>query len=87
MKTTTFNVRNIFDTGLNYSMAFLWLPGTVFIIVSILTIAMHRMSPRQVAETWKATGKQTLGAAIAMVFGVGLGVPDAKLFHKQHWAR
>lgn len=58
--------------GLNYDFQWGWLPGIVFIIVSFLTIPIHKMSKRQVKDSWVTTGKQTVGAAIALLFGVAL---------------
>ena len=58
--------------GLTYDLQWAWLPGTVFILISFLTVALHKMSGSQVLSSWKATAKQTSGAAIALLFGVAL---------------
>ena len=58
--------------GVNYDLQWAWLPGTTFILISLFTIFLHKMSGSQVRESWISTGKQTAGAAIAMVFGVAL---------------
>ena len=58
--------------GVTYTLQWLWLPGTVFTIVALLTIAIHKMPGKQAATAWKATFKQFSGAAIALLFGVAL---------------
>ena len=58
--------------GVTYDLLWAWLPGTIFIIVSFLTIALHKMSGKQVKDSWANTFKQTSGATIALLFGVAL---------------
>lgn len=43
----------------------LFLPGSVFIVVCIVTYLIHRMKAAQIAETWRIAGGQLAGAAIA----------------------
>ena len=56
----------------SYTLKWAWLPGTVFILVSFLTIPIHKMRREDVAKAWKNTGKQLIGAAIAIVSGLAL---------------
>lgn len=56
----------------SYTFKWAWLPGTVFIIVSFLTIPIHRMHKKEVGKAWKNTGKQLIGAAIAIISGLAL---------------
>lgn len=58
--------------GLNYSLAFLWVPGTIFIIVSILTHFIQGMNSEQKRASLKDTIAMVKEAAIALVFGVAL---------------
>ncbi len=58
--------------GLNWNYAVLWSPGIVFIVVALLTTVMHGMKGEEVSGAWKDTGKQVLGAAIALLFGVAM---------------
>ncbi len=58
--------------GLNWNYAILWSPGIVFIVVALLTTVMHGMKGEEVSGAWKDTGKQVLGAAIALLFGVAM---------------
>ena len=58
--------------GLNWNYAILWSPGVVFIIVALITIAVHGMKPEDVKGAWKDAGIQVSGAAIALLFGVAM---------------
>ena len=58
--------------GVTYTLQWLWLPGTIFTVVAILTIAIHKIPGHQAATAWKVTFKQFSGAAIALFFGVAL---------------
>lgn len=59
--------------GLNYSLQYAYLPGTVpFILVALITHVLHKMSGEQVKTAWGNTFKQITGAAIALFFGVAM---------------
>ncbi|MDO5441189.1 MAG: L-lactate permease [Bacillota bacterium] len=58
--------------GLNWNWAVLWSPGIVFILVALLTIAIHGMKSDEVKGAWKDTGTMVKGAAIALLFGVAM---------------
>jgi lactate permease len=59
--------------GLNYSLQYAYLPGTVpFILVALITAVLHSMSGKQVKDAWVSTAKQITGAAIALFAGVAL---------------
>ncbi len=58
--------------GLNWNWAVLWSPGIVFIIVALLSIAIHGMKGEEVKAAWADTGKMVKGAAIALLFGVAM---------------
>lgn len=50
--------------GIGYS------PGTIFIVVSILTFFLHGMKTDAYARAWKTAGKTMLGAGSALIFTV-----------------
>jgi len=58
--------------GLNWNWAVLWSPGIVFIIVALISIALHGMKGEEVKAAWADTGKMVKGAAIALLFGVAM---------------
>ncbi|MCK4516171.1 MAG: L-lactate permease [Spirochaetaceae bacterium] len=63
----------ILGTTLNYTLQLLYLPGTVpFILVSLITIGLHRMPRDAVTEAWSLSVKQIGPAMIALVFAVAM---------------
>lgn len=58
--------------GATYEFLWAWLPGTVFIIVSLLTIRLHKIPGKTAVKVWKDTFRQVANAAITLVFGVAL---------------
>ncbi len=58
---------------LNYVLKWAYLPGIIpFILVAVITNFMHKMSIKQVVDSWKLTFKQITGAAIALFAGVAM---------------
>lgn len=75
LTSEAFTIRwdEVLGTKLNYSLQYLYLPGTVpFILVSILTAFMHKMDGETIKETWKSSLKQVIPAAIALGFSVAM---------------
>ena len=58
--------------GLNWNWALLWSPGLVFIIVALITFAIHGMNGEAISGAFRDTFKQCTGAAIALFFGVAM---------------
>lgn len=70
-KLTIPNIMGI--EGLNYGLAWAYLPGTIpFILVALITHVIHGMSAQQIKTAWTSTFKQLTGAAIALFAGVAL---------------
>ncbi|MFC6963123.1 L-lactate permease [Halocatena marina] len=61
---------NIFGTGLSGDFALLYLPGAVFVVVHLATIALHGMNVEQVHATWAETIEKVTPAVIALLFAV-----------------
>ncbi|MBQ9406758.1 MAG: L-lactate permease, partial [Desulfovibrio sp.] len=58
---------------LNASINLLWLPGTIpFILVSLLTIALHGMNGKKVSEAWGTTFQKMKAPTIALIAAVAL---------------
>lgn len=69
----TIQWKNILGTKLDYTLQYLYLPGTVpFVIVAILTSLLHKMELSIVKETWKTSIKQVIPAAVALAFSIAL---------------
>lgn len=61
---------NILGTGLSGDFALLYLPGAVFVVVHLATIALHDMNVEQVRATWAETIEKVTPAVIALLFAV-----------------
>lgn len=48
----------------------LYLPGSIFIVVSAITFVLHRMSRAEYGQAWKSSGRTVLKASVALVFTV-----------------
>ena len=48
----------------------LYLPGSIFIVVSAITFMLHGMTSSAYGRAWKASGKTVLKASVALVFTV-----------------
>lgn len=63
---------DIFGTPIAQTIQPLYSPGAAFLLVCLVTYALHRMGPRQIAESWRTAGGQLAGAAVALLFAVPL---------------
>jgi lactate permease len=61
---------NIFGTEISRESQPLYLPGTVFLIVSLLTYFVHRMDGEAYAYVWRRSGRTILAASVALIFTV-----------------
>jgi lactate permease len=61
---------DIFGTGLGGSFRTLYLPGAIFVFVSILTYGLHGMDTEEITASWKETVQKILPAVIALWFAV-----------------
>ncbi len=58
--------------NLDWSLKWAYLPGTFFILVSLITNVLHKMNAEMIKQSWTDTIKQVSGAALALVFGLAL---------------
>ncbi len=63
---------DILGTGLSQGIQPLYLPGTIFMIVSLITAGLHGMSGTQTKRAWAASAKMLAGPAFALIFAVAL---------------
>ncbi|HEY5553262.1 MAG TPA: L-lactate permease [Opitutaceae bacterium] len=61
---------NIFGTLVSARVEPLYLPGTIFILVSAITFVVHTMQPASFARAWAVSAKATFRASVALVFTV-----------------
>ena len=58
--------------NLDWSLKWAYLPGTFFILISLITNALHKMDKEMIKQSWTDTIKQVSGAAVALIFGLAL---------------
>ncbi|WP_100399617.1 L-lactate permease [Bacillus sp. FJAT-44742] len=61
---------NMFGTDVSETVEVLYSPGSVFIVVSLLVILLHRMKMEEVKRAWTEAGKTMIKAAGALIFAV-----------------
>jgi lactate permease len=66
------NFEDILGTGIDQAVEPFYLPGFIFIVGCSITFLLHRMSARQVLDSWKVAGSQIAGAAVALLFALPL---------------
>ena len=70
LQSVAINWPNIFGTNISGSVQPLYLPGAIFIVVSLVTYFVHRIEPTAYARSWTTSLKVTTAASIALVFTV-----------------
>jgi lactate permease len=60
----------ILGTGLTNNVQLLYLPGAAFVLVSLFTVAFHRMSASEVRSAWRETGEKLAPPVVALLFAV-----------------
>lgn len=60
------------EVGITTNVDLFYSPGFLLIITAAITYAIHRMSGAQIAETWKVSGRQLGGTAVALLFALPL---------------
>ncbi len=55
-----------------FTLKWAYVPGSVFILVALVTILLHKMKGQDVVSAWGASFKQVSGAAVALVFGLAM---------------
>lgn len=70
MKAWTVSIPNIFGSEISASFQPLYLPGTIFILVSLITFFIHGMNGSAYKSAWAQSGKTTVSASTALIFTV-----------------
>jgi lactate permease len=70
LQSVTLSWPGIFGTGVSASIQPLYLPGTVFILTSLITYAVHRPDAAAYRKSWSTSLKVTAAASVALVFTV-----------------
>ena len=61
---------NILGSGITAKFEPLFLPGTIFILVSVITYFVHGLAPNAYGRAWKRSLHTTAAASVALVFTV-----------------
>ena len=69
-KQATISFSSLFGTDIGADSQPLYLPGTIFILVSLITWACHRIPATNYLHAWARSGKTMLAASVALVFTV-----------------
>lgn len=64
------NWSDILGTGINASSTPLYLPGTILIVVGLITIYLHRMKGNAVRLAFGESAKMLLGAGFVLIFTI-----------------
>lgn len=70
VKSVVIPVEGIFGTEISRRVMPLYLPGTVFVIVSVITFFMHGMEWAAYGHAWKKSGRTMIAASVALIFTV-----------------
>ncbi|MEM7476043.1 MAG: L-lactate permease [Planctomycetota bacterium] len=70
VKSLEFSFDFILGTSIGKQVFPIYLPGTVFIIASLVAFATHRMRVESYGKAWLESGKTVMAASVALVFTV-----------------
>jgi lactate permease len=70
LNSVTIQIPQIFGTELSKKLTPLYLPGTVFIAVSLVTWLLHRIPAGNYGRAWSRSGRTMLAASVALIFTV-----------------
>lgn len=70
LKAWTIEFPDMMKTGITATVQPLYLPGTIFITVSLVTWHLHRINRTAYGQAWKASLRTTLAASTALIFTV-----------------
>lgn len=76
LKTPNLNLPHVWGTEINISSQPFYLPGTIFVLVAILTYFLHRMSLSGATRATKEAASTLLGTALVLA----AAVPMARVF-------
>ena len=66
----TLSLKDIFGSGITASFQPLYSPGTIFIVVSLITFFLHGMNRKAYKRAWTQSGKTMIAASTALIFTV-----------------
>ncbi len=70
LKVLVIKWENVFNTGISPATTPLYLPGSLMIIVVLITYFIHKMNPVQLKSAFTESGKILFGAGFVLIFTV-----------------
>jgi lactate permease len=70
LQATTIKLSNVLGTEISASIPTFYSPGSIFVVVSLITCALHRMERTSYARAWRDSVRTTLRASVALIFTV-----------------
>ncbi len=70
LKSVNIEFNKIFDTEIAASVQPLYLPGTIFIVVSLITYFLHQMKGKDYQVAWRKSARTMVAASVALIFTV-----------------
>jgi lactate permease len=70
LKRAVIGFHDLFGTSISHDLRPLYLPGTVFLVVSLITFLVHRLSCRGYRRAWGRACRTIAAASTALVFTV-----------------
>lgn len=76
LTSVTLSFETILSTSISAKLVPLYLPGSLFILVALLTLALHRVSFKHASQAWWQSSRVMLPTIIAL----GASVPMVRIF-------
>ena len=70
LKSVTFKWSDVLNTGISPSSTPLYLPGTLLLIVVLVTFFLHKMKTKELFAAFAESSKMLLGAGFVLIFTV-----------------
>lgn len=70
LQSWTIEFANIFNSEITSAVQPLYLPGAIFILVSLITYFIHGMNGKAYFRAWSQSGKTMISASVALIFTV-----------------
>jgi len=70
LRSGKIQISNLLGTDITTSVEPLYLPGTIFIVVSVITFLLHQMRAPDYLRAWRRSAKTMIAASVALVFTV-----------------
>ncbi|GMV94120.1 MAG: L-lactate permease [Candidatus Hydrogenedentota bacterium] len=70
LQATTVKFESLLGTEISANVPTLYSPGSIFVVVSLITYFLHRMDGPSYARAWRDSARTTIRASVALVFTV-----------------